>query len=115
MKQTTEKISDMIASIGYQCAYHAFPENLNKPIKPPFICFFYEESNDLYADAENYASIETLIIELYTREKDFDAERRVEQTLKKAGLTWAREETYLDDEKLYEVIYDTQVLISKEI
>lgn len=111
---TTEKIADMIDSIGFPNSYYAFPENLEEPVKPPFICFFYSDSSDLYADGLNYASIESLSIELYTRFKDFDAERKIEKTLKTHGLTWSREETYLDDEKLTETIYTVDILIDKE-
>ena len=67
---TYKEIATMVRSIGLPYAYHQFPEGTEQ--KPPFICFFFSNSNDLYADGENYQRIDTLNVELYTREKDFD-------------------------------------------
>lgn len=111
---TKEQISQMIEKTGIKSAYYQFPENPNEPIEPPFICFFLDSSDDLYADNENYQSIENLIVELYSQYKDYKCEKVVENVLKENGLTWTREETSLDDEKLYEVIFRTQILFEKE-
>lgn len=109
---TFQKINQIIEGIGYPCAYYQFPEG--QAPDPPFICYFYDSSNDLYADGMNYQKIERLYIELYTDTKDFEAEATVEKALAGAGFSWAREETPIDSERLYEVIYSLDVIIMED-
>ena len=70
------------------------------------------ERNDFFADNRNYAKIVELDIELYTNEKDFASEERIEAALETAGLTYGKEETTIDSERLYEVIYTCEVYIN---
>lgn len=106
------EIAAMIESTGLPNAYRQFKKNTAQP--PPFICFYYDQSGDEYADNSNYQSIERLYIELYSADKDFESEAVIEAALANAGLTWFREETYIASEELYEVIYQADVLINQE-
>lgn len=109
---TFVEIKNMIESIGLPCTYYQFPED--KAPDPPFICYFYTASNDFFADGINYQKIEELVIELYTDTKDIETELAVESVLTASGYTWTREETPLDSERLYEVIYTLQAVITEE-
>lgn len=109
---TFKDIATLIDGIGYPSSYYQFTEDTAKA--PPFICFFYEGDNDVVADNSNYQKIERLILELYTDEKDFAAEAAVENALNNAGLVYTREESFIDSEKLFMVIYSTDVLITQE-
>lgn len=110
---TRKEIADMIRGIGYPFAYQAFrtQDKAKKVPDPPFIIFYYGGSGDLYADNSNYQKIEKLSIELYTDKKEFDIEDKVEAALKEHGLTYRREETYLEDERMLMNVYETEVLI----
>ena len=44
-------------------------------------------------------------LELYTDRKDPDAEQNVETALDAAGIFYNKTETWIDSEKLYEVLY----------
>ena len=110
---TFKDVAELIDDIGYPSAYYQFDEDTAEA--PPFICFFFASDNDVKADNSNYQKIERLIIELYTDDKDFDAEAAVESALNNAGLVYSREETHIDTEKLYEVIYTSSVVITQEI
>jgi len=107
---TTKEVANMIKSIGIPYAYYQFPETVQSP---PFICFYYAGSNDFLADDVNYAKIDRLVIELYTAEKDFTLEEKTEEALMSEGFVWTKEENYIDTEKLYEIIYETNVVITK--
>ena len=74
--------------------------------------FFYSEINDLYADETNYQRIAKLNIELYTEEKDFELEATVEGILQNSGLTYYKEENYIDSEKMWQIAYEMEVLIN---
>lgn len=108
---TYQEIASMIAGIGIPNAYYQFDETGQEP---PFICFMYSADNDIKADSQNYQKIEQLTIELYTNQKDFELEERIEDTLNEAGLVYTRNEIYIEEEQLFQEVYDVDVLITKE-
>lgn len=109
---TYKELATMITGIGLPNAYDHFPEGQGP--NPPFICFYFEGSDDLAADDTNYQRIRPLTVELYTDNKDFSTEETVEAALNGAGLVYSRSETYIDSERLYEVAYTTDIIITEE-
>lgn len=107
---TYEDVNTMIESMGIEYAYYQFPEGT--AVAPPFICFYYPERDDFYADNSNYVKIERLIIELYTKEKDFDAEELIETALTSNEIPYTRYESYIDTEQLYMNTFESEVLIN---
>ena len=108
---TYRQIAEMVSSIGVPYAYYQFPNNSG--IAPPFVCFYFDSSNDFAADNTNYQRIRPLSIELYTDNKDFTLEQTVENILNQNGLVYSREETYLDSEKMYMVTFMTEIIITE--
>lgn len=104
-----KEVADAMASVGIPFAYRAFPQDTAKA--PPFLVFYYDGNNDLYADNINYQTIVGLRIELYTRNKDFSLEETLESALKSNGITFSKDEVYISDERLYEIIYESEVVI----
>lgn len=107
---THKEVNLMVKSMGLPYAYYQFPENTAQA--PPFICYFYSGTNDLFADQENYQRIEELNIELYTKRKDFDLEASIEAILKANGFTYSRQDSYISDEKMWQIAYEMDVLIT---
>lgn len=107
---TFEQIAAMVKSMGFPYAYYEFDEGSGQ--QPPFICFYYPNNDDFMADGSNYVQITALNIELYTDEKDFDAEAKVESVLKDHGLTFSKSETKIDSEHMYQIIYEMEVIIN---
>lgn len=109
---TYKEVYNMISGIGYPNAYQFFDEG--NASDPPFICFYFEGSNDFKADNTNYQAVRPLTIELYTDNKDFAAEAAVEAVLKANNLVYSRMETYISTERLYMVTFLTQIIITEE-
>lgn len=109
---TYQEVAALLASIGLPTAYDHF--EVGNAADPPFICFYFEGSDDLAADNTNFQRIRPLTVELYTDNKDFALEERVEAALNGAGLVYSRSETYIDSERMYEVVYTTNIIISEE-
>lgn len=107
---TYEQVATMVSSIGVPYAYYQFPEGTAQPT--PFVCFYFEGSNDLGADNTNFQRIRPLTIELYTDNKDFALEATVESVLNSAGLVYSREEAWIDSERMNMVSYTTSVVIT---
>ena len=109
---TYKEVATMIESIGVPYTYYQFSKDTAEP--PPFVCFYYTDSNDFAADDTNYQRIRPLIIELYTDNKDFTLEETVEGILNSSGLVYSRSESYIDTEQMYMVVFTTQIVITEE-
>ena len=109
---TYKEVADMVASIGLPYAYYQFDGESER--ETPFVVFFYPQSDDVYADNANYAGIRRLIIELYTDNKDFETEATVEAVLLGAGLSWGKTEQYIDTERMWQVVYEMEVIINEQ-
>ena len=110
---TYKEVASMIAETNLPYAYYQFTEATAKA--PPFICFYFSGSNDFAADNVNFQRIRTLVIELYTDNKDFSTEETVETVLNSHDLVYARDESYIDTEKMYMVVYTTEIVVTDEI
>ena len=109
---TYQDVNNMVASIGLPYAYYQFPNDTQQA--PPFIAFYYENSDDVYADNANYQRITELFIEFYSDSKDFFYETLIEDTLTASGLTYTKSEQFIDTEKLHETVYEMEVLITAD-
>ena len=105
---TLKEVSQLITSFGFSCRYSHFSQTPN----PPYVVYYYPNSNDVYADSENYIDKRALHIELFTKQKDFTAESTIEAALKAAGLTWYKQTDFLSDELLFQTTYETEVIIN---
>ena len=105
-----EEVDQLMDSIGIPCAYRSFPKSTDK--STPYLDYYYEGYDDFFADNKNYQKIAELRIELYTDAKDEDSEAQVEEVLDQAEITYAKEEIYIEDEELFEIIYESEVIIN---
>lgn len=108
---TVQEVKTLAESIGLSTAYYEFPSGTQQ--EPPFLCWFFPNSNDMAADDHNYQRIERCVFELYTPYKDFDLEKTVEAALAGANIYFVRDETYLGSERMYQTNYTFEVVITE--
>lgn len=99
MKELLQILSE--TQIPY--AYHHFAEG--EAPEPPFICYLLPGSNNFSADGKVYYKINKVHIELYTDLKDLAVEQQLEDVLDEHGIFYNKSETWIESEKLYEVLY----------
>lgn len=104
------EVTNILANIGLPLAYREFKDQTQKVL--PYIVYFYDGSDDMYADNINYQEIPGLRIELYTKDKDYATERMVEAALKAAEIAYSKDEVFIEDQKMYEIIYESEVVIN---
>lgn len=110
---TLKQIVEMLESINIPVAYRAFEvDKHNPPPAPPFICYFFPNSDPEFADNANAAKVEELDIELYTDRKNFELENSIEEALKSNELPFSREEDRIDSEQMLQTTFITEVLIN---
>lgn len=98
-----EKLLSVLDSIGIPYAYDHFAEGESPD--PPFLCYLLPGSSNFSADGKVYHRVSEVRLELYTDYKDLASEQKVEDALDAAELFYNKTETWIDSEKLYEVLY----------
>ena len=93
-----DNVIQMLKAIGVPYAYDHFSEK--EAVKPPFIVYRYPSSNNFVADARVYFKID---------KKTPDLEERVEENLNRYGFIYFKHEVWIDTEKMYQVLYETEV------
>lgn len=106
------EVKNMIESIGLPFVYYQFP--INQAPSLPYVIYYYPNSDNFGADNYVYQKIQTLNIEVYTKDKDFAIEKQVEDVLDEHLIFWNKSESYITSENMYEVIYEMEVLIDGE-
>ena len=108
---TRQAVKTLVESFGLPYAYYQFKEGTQQA--PPYIIFFYSENRDVYADNSNYIDKEQLNIELYTKIRDFDLEKTIEDTLKLNGFSYYKEYSFIDSENIWQIAYEMEVIINE--
>ena len=102
-----DELVNMIQEMDIPFAYDHFAEG--EAIEPPFICFLLPGSDNFSADGIVYFKINEVHIELYTDVKAPVIENKVEAVLDKHGIFYNKTETWIEDEKLYEVLFSFEL------
>ena len=98
-----EELLQILSETQIPFAYHHFAEGESP--EPPFICYLLPGSNNFSADGKVYYKINEVHIELYTDLKDLVVEQQLEDVLDEHGIFYNKSETWIESEKLYEVLY----------
>lgn len=104
---TIENIVEMLQEMNIPFAYDHFAEGESS--EPPFICYLIPGSDNFAADGKVYFKMNEVRIEMYTDFKDLDLESRVEGVLDGHEIFYNKSETWIQSEKLYEVMYSFEM------
>lgn len=104
---THDDVLDLMEEMGIPYAYDHFAEGESPD--PPFICFLYPREVEFGADNIVYHTFNALDIEVYTDIKDPELEARVEAVLTAHEFFYHKSEVWIEEEKMYEVLYELTV------
>ena len=105
-----KKLIEIMNKIGLPFAYDHFAEGESPD--PPFICYLTPNSDNFAADGKVYYKINEIHIELYTDCKDLSAEQKLEDVLDAYDIYYEKSETWIESEKLYEVLYTFEMEVN---
>lgn len=108
---THEEIYTALCDTKLPVAYNYWEAPDNVPALP-YIVYYYPRSRNFGADNGVYQRVDALNVELFTSRKNFAKEALVEQALRNMGLFWNKTETYLSMERMYLVLYESEVIIT---
>lgn len=100
------ELFELLKQLNIPVAYHHFIE----ATAPPYIAYYRSETNNFYADNKVYQKVDTYRIELYTMQKDITLEAQLEELLENMELPYeVIAESYIENEKVYQVIYEVNI------
>lgn len=102
---TLVELKKLLDATGYPVAYSHF----NEPKATPFITYLVTYSSNFHADNKVHKKIDNVDIELYTDKKDLQAEETLESLLDEKELPYDKVETFISEEKLYQIIYEVRL------
>lgn len=102
-----EELLKMLKEMDIPFAYDHFVEGESP--SPPFICYLLPQTDNFSADGRVYLKVNQINIELYTDYKDLSVESKVETVLDSHGVFYDRSETWIESEKMYEVLYSFEM------
>ena len=106
---TYDEITEMLEQADLPLAYDHFAEG--EAPAPHFLIFLFPRSDNFSADGRVYQKIDELNIELYTDLKQPDVEAQLEAVLNQHEIVYNKSEVWIPDEKLYEVLYTTEIIL----
>ena len=98
-----DELVRIITEMNIPFAYDHFAEGESPD--PPFICYLLPNSDNFSADGKVYHRLSLVHLELYTDCKDTVTEAAVETVLDAHEIFYNKTETWIESEKLYEVMY----------
>ena len=101
-------VEELMKDIGLPYVYYSWPENAAPAL--PYVVYYFPTGSTEAADNTVWSGILALNIELYTNRRSPDSESKIEMALAKYDLPFTRSETYLQDEYMFEVLYETEVI-----
>ena len=107
---TYDEVVSMLRKTELPLAYDHFIEG--EAPAPPFLIFLFPKSNNFSADGKVYQRIDELNVELYTDLKQPELEARLEAIFDSHELFYEKTEVWLPEEKLYEVLYATEIVLT---
>lgn len=102
-----EELVRIMEEIGLSYAYDHFAEGESPD--PPFICYLLPEDDNFAADGVVYYKVSGVRIELYTDFKNPAIEEKVTAVLDSHGIFYAKNEVWIEEEKLYEVAFEFEM------
>ena len=102
-----EDVMAMLTECNLPFAYDHFAEGESPD--PPFLVFLFPGTDNMFADNQVYYKVNELNIELYTDKKDPVIENQIENVLASHEVAYEKMETWIDSEKMYEVLYQTEI------
>ena len=103
---TLTDLYNILTSTGLPVAYQAFKPEEN--VKPPCITYEAAFSQNFGADNRVYSPFTNVDIFLFEKTKD-GSEAILENVLNMNMIFWNKTETWENDEKVYQIIYEVKI------
>lgn len=103
MSMSYELVTKILNEMGIRYAYYEF----NGPITDDrYIAYFEDEKERVFADDKVYVYEPHFAVELYTKRKEPDTEKKLIDLFGKYDVAWSGgSSVYIDSEKVYQTVF----------
>lgn len=102
---TATELYNLLKTLNLPVAYDHFEQKTNAKVEPPFIVYREDEPFTKKAEDVTWHKSNNYIVELATDIKDVELEETLEQLFTNNDLPYDKEETYIDDERIFQIRY----------
>ena len=102
-------LKEVLESVGIPVVYHSFQSSGLKVQPPPYIVYLIKSSDNIGADDKVYQKQYIVHIELYSKQKNIKLEQKLEDALDKASIFYDKTELYIEEEKMFEILYEIKI------
>jgi hypothetical protein len=88
---TKDQIEQMLGEMGIPFRYHHFTQKEMQDIPLPIVVWLTPGTDNFFADGKTYKKITKLDIELYTDDKDWELEKKLEESWTNMTLPGSRQ------------------------
>lgn len=107
---TQEELYSLLKTLDIPLTHLQFTDEPQSPAPtPPFIAYFFEDSDNFGADDKVYKEINNFVVELYTNKKDKQKENAIQTLFNENDIFWNKTQIYIDKAEMYEVRYAIQI------
>ena len=96
-----------LEKLGIPVQYRAF--QVGQAPQLPYLIFYENDSDNIFADNHNYYDVLNVACELYTDEKDIELETKLHKLFYDNEIEYNSTETFIDSENMYLKAYDVQI------
>ena len=109
---TLKDFADIIGQMKIPARYNHW--DATKELPPdPYIEYAETYTENFGADDQVYQGVQHIDLFLFTRTKNRAAEQEVERVLNSNKIFWDKTETYLEDEKVYQILYEVSIWLTR--
>lgn len=109
---TPEAVKAMLDESGLPVSCGPFPDVPGHSSPPPPFILYDLEEDDFHADNVNYVRAAVLVVELYTRTREFPRENALESVFREHGMGWGKDTDWMKKERLHVTTYEIGVILS---
>lgn len=96
-----------LEKLGVPIQYRAF--QVGHAPELPYLIFYENDSDNVFADNHNYYDVLNVVCELYTDNKDIELETKLQKLLYDLEIQYNSTETFIDSENMYLKAYDVVI------
>jgi hypothetical protein len=102
---TQNELKIELEKSGFPTVYN----NFTKAKNPPYVIFISPSKTNVSSDSKIHGKFKNYNIELYTKKKDLDAEKKLEDIIGPIDPDYETLEVFIETEKLYQVTYSITI------
>lgn len=82
-------------------------------VQPPYAVYYINQETHRGADEENLITEPEIIIELYTKDKDFALEKQIDKLL--SCVEFTKDEGWIESEQMLQIVYRFTQILKEDI